>query len=52
MIRQDIVILDKKVDNNYEKLNKRLDENLYEISDMFQEIHKHIPTKRNKIAIL
>ena len=51
-IRQDIVKLENKVDNNQEQLSKRLDENLYEISNMFQDVYKRIPSKNKKIAIL
>jgi len=51
--RQDIVSLDKKLDKNHEKLTKRLDENLYEISAMFQEVHNKIDEKnKKKVAIL
>lgn len=52
VIRQDIVRLEKKVDKNHEDLGKRLDENLYEISEMFQDVYKYIDKKHRKIAIL
>lgn len=52
VIRQDIVKLEKKVDKNHEELTKRLDENLYEISEMFQDVYKYIDRKHRKIAIL
>lgn len=52
VIRQDIVKLEKKVDKNHKDLGKRLDENLYEISEMFQDVYKYIDKKHRKIAIL
>jgi len=52
IMRQDIVKLEKKVDRNHEDINKRLDENLYEISEKFQETSERLNRKnKRKVAI-
>ena len=43
--------LEKKVDRKHEDINKRLDENLYEISEIFNETSKRL-NRTNKVAIL
>ena len=55
VIGQDILNLDKKVDKNKKEISDRLDENLYEISEIFQEISKRLDQNKipkRKIAIL
>jgi len=51
----DIKRLDKKIDDNYEKLDKKIERNAKDTSEIFQEICKRLDQNKipkRKIAIL